>query len=308
MTATKTRQAKPFLKWAGGKSQLLPQFEDLYPTELKQGNIKRYIEPFVGGGAVFFDIVQKYHISSTFISDINPELIRVYQVIQKEPEKLINQLDKTSNKYQLLSENKRKIFYYELREKYNLQRLQIDYQQYHDDWILRSAMLIFLNRTCFNGLFRFNSKGEFNVPHGKYKNPKILDTENLLAVSQLLQNTEIVNCDFAACKDAVIPQSFIYFDPPYRPLSKTANFTSYSKSNFDDMQQTRLANFFKQLHKNYDVKMMLSNSEPKNENPEDSFFEDLYQEFKIHRVSANRMINSNAQKRGIIAELVITNY
>ncbi|NES20981.1 MAG: DNA adenine methylase [Symploca sp. SIO3E6] len=304
----KTRQAKPFLKWAGGKSQLLSQFEALYPTELKQGNIKRYIEPFVGGGAVFFDIVQKYHLSSACISDVNPELVMVYQVIQKEPEKLIEQLDDISRKYQTLSEDGRKIFYYELRDKFNLQRLQIDYHKYHDDWTSRSAILIFLNRTCFNGLFRLNSKGEFNVPHGRYKNPKILDAENLIAVSQLLQSTEIVNCDFAACKDAVIPQSFIYFDPPYRPLSKTANFTSYAKSNFDDLQQIRLANFFKQLHESYEVKMMLSNSDPKNENPEDSFFEDLYQEFKIHRVFANRMINSKAQKRGRITELVITNY
>lgn len=306
--AIKAKQAKPFLKWAGGKSQLLSQFEALYPRELKQGSIKRYIEPFIGGGAVFFDIAQKYHLASAFISDVNPEVVMVYQVIQQEPEKLIEKLDNLAQKYQTLLETKRKTLYYELREQYNKQRLRINYQQYNDDWISRSAILIFLNRTCFNGLFRLNSKGEFNVPHGRYKNPKILDAENLMAVSQLLQNTEIINGDFAACQDAVIPQSFIYFDPPYRPLSKTANFNSYAKSNFDDLQQTRLADFFKQLHKNNEVKMMLSNSDPKNTNPADAFFEDLYQEFKIHRVAASRLINSKVQKRGRIFELVITNY
>ncbi|NEQ67882.1 MAG: DNA adenine methylase [Symploca sp. SIO2D2] len=304
----KAKQAKPFLKWAGGKSQLLSQFEALYPRELKQGSIKRYIEPFIGGGAVFFDIVQKYNLSSAFISDVNPEIVMVYQVIQQEPEKLIEQLDNLAHKYQTLPETKRKILYYELREQYNKQRLQVNYQKYNDDWISRSARLIFLNRTCFNGLFRLNSKGEFNVPHGRYKNPKILDAENLMAVSQLLKNTKIINGDFAACQDAVIPQSFIYFDPPYRPLSKTANFNSYAKSNFDDLQQIRLADLFKQLHKNNEVKMMLSNSDPKNTNPADEFFENLYQEFKIHRVAASRMINSKAQKRGRIVELVITNY
>jgi len=303
-----TKQAKPFLKWAGGKSQLLSQFEALYPIDLKQGNIKRYIEPFVGGGAVFFDIAQKYSISSAFLYDVNSELIIAYRVIQKEPEKLIEQLDDISQKYKSLIETKRKVFYYELREKYNLQRLNINYTKYSDDWISRAVMLIFLNRTCFNGLFRFNSKGEFNVPHGRYKNPKILDEENLKNVSQLLQITEIINCDFEACKDVITPESFIYFDPPYRPISKTANFTSYSKLSFDDFQQNRLAKFFRELHKNHDVKMMLSNSDPKNENPTDNFFEDLYQGFNIHRVSANRMINSDTQKRGHIDELVITNY
>ncbi|NES00525.1 MAG: Dam family site-specific DNA-(adenine-N6)-methyltransferase, partial [Symploca sp. SIO1B1] len=154
--AIKAKQAKPFLKWAGGKSQLLSQFEALYPRELKQGNIKKYIEPFIGGGAVFFDVVQKYNLSSAFISDVNPEIVMVYQVIQQEPEKLIEKLDNLAQKYQSLSEDNRKKIYYELREQYNKQRLRINYQQYNDDWISRSAILIFLNRTCFNGLFRLN--------------------------------------------------------------------------------------------------------------------------------------------------------
>lgn len=286
----------------------MSQFEDLYPPELKQGKIKRYIEPFIGGGAVFFEIAQKYKMSSAFLYDVNSELILVYKVVQQDPQKLIEQLDDISQKYKALTENKRKTFYYELRERYNLQRLRINYQRYSVDWIFRAAMVIFLNRTCFNGLFRLNSKGEFNVPYGRYKDPRILDEENLLAVSQLLQIAEIESGDFEACEEAVTSASFIYFDPPYRPISKTASFTSYSTFDFNDHQQVRLANFFRYLDRNYDVKMMLSNSDPKNENPEDNFFEDLYQGFNIQQVFANRMINSNLNGRGQISELIITNY
>jgi len=304
----RTQPAKPFLKWAGGKSQLLSQFDALYPAALKQGKIKRYIEPFVGGGAVFFDLAQKYQLSSAFLFDLNPELILTYKVVRNYPEQLVEQLEELSRSYKLLSEQQRQTFYYELRDRYNRQRVQFNYNYYSADWISRAAMLVFLNRTCFNGLFRLNRKGEFNVPHGKYKNPKIVDRENLMAASQVLQIAEIETGDFEACKKVATAKSFIYFDPPYRPISKTASFTSYAKENFDDLQQARLANFFRQLHENLEVKMMLSNSDPKNENPTDNFFEDLYQGFHLHRVSAHRAINSNAQKRGQIYELAIANY
>jgi DNA adenine methylase len=303
-----TKQAKPFLKWAGGKTQLLSQFEDLYPLELSQEKIVRYIEPFIGGGAVFFEIAQKYKMTSAYLYDINPELILAYKVVQKDPGRLIEQLGDISEHYKSLNESNRKAFYYETREKYNLQRSKINYQRYSDNWILRTTTLIFLNRTCFNGLFRLNSKGGFNVPYGRYKTPRILDEENLLAVSQLLQIAEIEVADFEICENAITPISFVYFDPPYRPLSRTASFTSYSTFNFDDSQQTRLANFFRHLDRCYDVKMMLSNSNPKNEIPEDMFFDELYEGFNTHHVYANRMINSNAKKRGQISELVITNY
>ncbi len=307
-TEVKAKQAKPFLKWAGGKSQLLSQFEDLYPAELKQEKITRYIEPFIGGGAVFFEIAQKYKMSSAYLYDVNPELILAYKVVQKNPEELIEQLYEVSQNYKALTEEKRKGFYYETRNQYNLQRAYVDFRHYSVDWISRSAMLIFLNRTCFNGLFRLNSKGEFNVPHGRYKNPRILNEENIIAVSQLLQIAEIETGDFEICEDVITPTSFVYFDPPYRPISKTARFTSYSKFDFDDQQQIRLANFFRYLDENYDVKMMLSNSDPKNKNTEDNFFEDLYQGFNIQQVFANRMINSNSNGRGQISELIITNY
>jgi DNA adenine methylase len=308
LAAVETIQAKPFLKWAGGKSQLLSQFEDFYPTELKQGKVEKYIEPFIGGGAVFLAVAQKYQISSAYLYDVNPELILAYKVIQKYPHELIEELHKISQYYQNLSEGERQKFYDYICQKYNLQKSQIDFGHYSLAWISRVAMLIFLNRTCFNGLFRLNSKGLFNVPHGRYKNPRILDEENLMAVSQLLEVAEIKLGDFERCEEAIASNSFIYFDPPYRPLSKTSSFTSYSTFDFDDRQQTRLANFFRHLDSKYNIKMMLSNSDPKNKNPQDNFFEDLYQGFSIHRVYASRMINSKAEGRGKIDELVITNY
>ena len=308
IATVETRQAKPFLKWAGGKSQLLSQFEDFYPTELKQGKVEKYIEPFVGGGSVFLAVAQKYKMSSAYLSDVNPEIILAYKVIQKYPHELIERLQKISRNYQDLPEEKKQEFYYKIRQDYNLQKSQIDFQHYSLAWISRVAMLIFLNRTCFNGLFRLNNKGLFNVPHGRYKNPRILDEENLMAVSQLLEVAEIKLGDFERCEEAITSNSFIYFDPPYRPLSKTSSFTSYSTFNFDDSQQIRLANFLRHLDGKHNIKMMLSNSDPKNTNPQDNFFEDLYQGFNIYRVSASRMINSKAEGRGKIDELVITNY
>lgn len=303
-----TYPVKPFLKWAGGKTQLLETFDKLYPDILKDGQCCSYIEPFIGGGAVYFHLAQKYKLKSAYISDINPEIVIAYQVIQKSVIHLIDELEQLSAQYHALDEERQKALFYEIRESYNSQRIKIDYENYSEDWVNRSAMLIFLNKTCFNGLFRTNKSGEFNVPHGRYKNPKILDEENLKAVSKALQIAEIKLADFEESIKAVKDNSFIYFDPPYRPLNQTSNFTSYSTFEFNDSQQKRLANFYRELHSNHKVYLMLSNSDPKNENPSDSFFDELYQGFNIQRVPATRMINSQADKRGIINELVITNY
>ena len=169
-------------------------------------------------------------------------------------------------------------------------------------------MLIFLNHTCYNGLFRLNSKGEFNVPRGRYKNPRIFDAENLQNASNALQIADIHLGDFEHCFDVVDDSTLVYFDPPYRPLSKTARFTAYSTYNFGDEEQKRLARFFAGLDQEHGAKLMLSNSDPTNEDPADMFFDDLYGDFNIHRISANRMINSNGAKRGRIRELLITNY
>ncbi|UBM61379.1 DNA adenine methylase [Candidatus Sulfidibacterium hydrothermale] len=299
--------AKPFLKWVGGKRQLLEQFEELYPIELKLKKIKNYYEPFVGGGAVFFDVAQNYEIENAFLYDINDELIISYKVIQKDVNKLIEFLYRYDKQYKKLNDEKRKEYYYELRENYNLQRFNIDYNKYSENWIPRVAQTIFLNKTCFNGLFRFNSKGGFNSPMGRYKNPKILDEQNLLNVSKLLEIATIKKADFREVKNDVKNNSFIYFDPPYRPISKTASFTSYSKYNFQDDEQLQLASLFYELDQQ-GHKLMLSNSDPKNINPEDDFFETIYSAYNITRVNAKRSINSNGSKRNSIKEIVVTNY
>ena len=299
--------AKPFLKWVGGKRQLLDQFEELYPTELKLKKIKNYYEPFVGGGAVFFEVAQKYEIENAFLYDINEELILTYKVIQKDVTKLIEFLHKYDTFYKKLTEKKQKEYYYEIRENFNLQRFNIDYNKYSENWIPRAAQTIFLNRTCFNGLFRFNSKGGFNSPMGKYKNPKILDEQNLLNVSKLFEIATIRNADFKEVRNDIQNNSFVYFDPPYRPISETASFTAYSKFNFQDDEQLQLAGLYFDLNEQ-GHSLMLSNSDPKNTNPEDDFFETIYSNFNIQRVDAKRSINSDPNKRNSIKEIVVTNY
>lgn len=304
----KTKEVKPFLKWAGGKTQLLTKFESFYPDILINGECQHYVEPFLGGGAVFFDIYRKYNIKSAFLCDINPDIVTAYKVIKKSVNELLEKLYLISKQYHSLNEEEKKTFYYLIRDRYNSLKKEINYSVFSHKWIENTALLIFLNKTCFNGLFRTNKKGVFNVPHGKYKNPKILDSDNLYAVSKALEIAEIELGDFKTSLNKITNNSFIYLDPPYRPLNKTSNFTSYSMFEFDDQQQKRLAKFYHDLNANYKVKLMLSNSDPKNENPQDNFFENLYSEFNINRVLAHRMINSKANKRGMIHELIITNY
>lgn len=300
--------AKPFMKWAGGKGQLIEKLANLFPPELNSGKIKKYAEPFIGGGALFFFVAQTYpQIEKFYISDANQELVLAYKTIKKDVESLISFLEKLEKKYHSLAISDQKEFFYTQREQFNKNLSVVDFGKFQPNWIERTAEIIFLNRTCFNGLFRVNSKGEFNVPFGDYKNPKICDADNLRAVSGLLQKTEIKLGDFAISEKFVDSSTFVYFDPPYRPLSKTASFTSYSKFEFGDEAQKRLAEYFALLSKRK-AKLMLSNSDPKNENPDDRFFENLYEGFRIERVDASRMINSDASKRGKIKELVILNY
>jgi DNA adenine methylase len=307
MQASMNSIAKPFLKWAGGKSQLLDKFLDFYPAELKSGLLTNYYEPFIGGGAVFFDVAQRYNIKSAFLCDINQELILTYLVIQQDVFKLIEVLDTFSKNYTNLDEVAQSRFYYKVREEYNRNRLNINYLSYSEDWILRAAQIIFMNKTCFNGLFRFNQKGEFNVPAGRYKNPKILDESNLLNVSKLLSVAEIRNAGFETIENGVKENSFVYFDPPYRPISKTSAFTAYSKFKFGDEEQKQLAALFNRLNK-MGIKQMLSNSDPKNNDLGDNFFDELYCQYNISRIPARRMINSDATKRNAINEIVVTNY
>lgn len=303
----KTKQAQPFLKWAGGKTQLLEQIKLFFPNELSTGLITQYIEPFVGGGAVFFQVANLYPVPEFVIADVNPELILAYQTIQRAAESLIDYLGFLQTDYLALPEEERKDFFYQVRTEYNQQRKQINFDTYSSEWIKRTAQLIFLNRTCFNGLFRVNSKGEFNVPFGRYKKPRICDESNLRSVSQVLQQTKIQQGDFTQCEKWVNDRSFLYFDPPYRPLSQTSNFNAYAKKRFDDEEQLRLRDFFQRLDKK-GAKLLLSNSDPKNEEQTDDFFEKAYRDYHIERVEAARNINSKGDKRGKIKELLIMNY
>jgi DNA adenine methylase len=300
--------AKPFLKWAGGKSQLLLQFEAHYPPQLAAGEIVTYIEPFLGGGATFLSIAQRYPFQRAYLTDINPELILAYSVVQRDPLELIAQLEQHQQAYDASSEEARAGYFYSVREQYNAQRAEIRFDHYSNAWVTRAARMIFLNKTCFNGLFRVNARGEFNVPFGRYKKPAICDPENLKRVSALLQKAELQIAPFTVCERWVTADTFVYFDPPYRPISPTSSFTSYSSDRFDDGDQMALAAFFAHLDKRYGAKLMLSNSDPAPINPHDDFFERLYQGFQIHRVWASRMINSHADKRGKITVLCITNY
>ncbi|HAZ11082.1 MAG TPA: modification methylase [Candidatus Omnitrophica bacterium] len=303
-------QARPFLKWAGGKGQLLEQFQFRFPQELNgKGIIKQYYEPFLGSGAVFFWVMQNCKIKKAYINEFNPEIYLCYVAIQKNVERVINYLKTLEKKYHGLDSANQESFYYRIRNKYNQTRQRVNYKKYSTkECSERAAMVIFLNRTCFNGLYRVNSKGDFNVPFGRYKNPTICNIKNLRAVSSVLKNVIITNDDFAIVQKQVKQRSFVYFDPPYRPLNKTSSFTSYSNNNFDDKEQERLAAVFKKLSQIDGVRIMLSNSDPKNEDKEDNFFEQLYSDFKIERLKARRMINCNALKRGEINELLVMNY
>ena len=300
-------QAKPFLKWAGGKRQLLAQLEAHFPPQLHNGGVSRYAEPFVGSGALFFEIFQNYSIQDCLLADVNPELILVYKTIQQEVNGLIDSLGEIEMHYLELDPEQRKDFYYQIRAEYNLQRETIQYQEYGGEWALRAAYMLFLNRTGYNGLFRLNSSGEFNVPFGKYKNPRILNADNLRSVAALLKGVTIQYGDFEETEDFVDDRTLVYFDPPYRPLSTTAHFTAYSKESFDDRQQLRLAKFYRQLDAK-GGKLMLSNSDPHNVDPEDDFFEKAYHDFRIEHLKARRNINRDAGKRGPISELLILNY
>ncbi|MDJ0736599.1 MAG: Dam family site-specific DNA-(adenine-N6)-methyltransferase [Nostocaceae cyanobacterium] len=299
---------RPFLKWAGGKGKLVQQISDFFPESLIDGSITRYVEPFIGGGAMLFYIASNYHnLEEIVVFDINPELILAYQTIKQDVDLLGEVLLNIQDKYWSLSENERKKYFYQTRELFNSHKKNINYHQFASSWIERTAQIIFLNRTCFNGLFRVNSQGYFNVPMGKYNKPKICNLENLRAVSLILQKVNILLGDFTKCREFIDEATFVYFDPPYRPISKTANFTAYSESSFNDSEQLRLRDFFSELD-SVGSKLLLSNSDPKNENQSDNFFEDAYRNYRIERIQASRNINSKSSKRGLINELLIMNY
>ena len=292
--------AKPILKWAGGKNQLIEDIDKVLPEKFRVGGYFTYIEPFVGSGALTFHLLKNYYsqIDKIVINDINPVLISIYKYIKEEPERLITELRTLKEGYYALSkEEDRKDFYLKKRSQFN---------SISSTTIEKAGLMIFLNKTCFNGLYRVNSKNEFNVPFGKYANPSIYDERVILANSKLLQKAIILNGDFEETYQYIGENTLFYFDPPYKPISQTASFKSYSSNNFEDSEQIRLKIFCDKITsgKNY---FILSNSDVKNLSPDDNFFDDLYKNYCIRRVLAKRSINSDSTQRGQISELLITN-
>jgi len=290
---------KPFVKWVGGKSQLIDELEKMLPTDGEKV-LTKYCEPMVGGGALLFNILSKYDFDELYISDINLELINAYNVIKHNVNELITELKEMQLSFLPMDENGKKFYYYSIRDKFNAISLT------DKTAVNKAAYFIFLNKTCFNGLYRVNKKGQFNVPMGAYKNPTICDEENLLNISKVLQNVTIVCGDYSISQNFIDNNTFVYLDPPYRPISGTSAFTSYNSDTFDDNEQIRLARFIDEINSK-GAKIVLSNSDPKNVNTDDTFFDDLYKAYKIKRVSATRMINSKADNRGKINELLICN-
>ncbi len=301
--------AKPFLKWAGGKSQLLTTIEDRFPEEIKKTRkIDKYFEPFVGGGALYFDLMNNYEVAESYIFDINPELILTYNAIKNNPKELIKLLSDLQEHYVPLEQDDRKDVFLRIRDKFNNDLEDFDFEDEGSyEHSIRAAQVIFMNKTCFNGLFRLNKSGKFNVPHGRYKNPKICDDKNIKAVSKTLKNTHIITGNYYESEDLIDENSLVYLDPPYRPLRNTSSFTTYAGFEFTDEHQIELGAYYKRIS-DKGAKAILSNSDPKNEDENDNFFDDLYGDFNIERVQAKRSINSNGKKRGLINEILVTNY
>ncbi len=292
--------AKPFIKWVGGKSQLIEQLDKQLPADFDNWEDVTYIEPFVGGGAMLFYLLQRYpNIKHAVINDINSDLTTCYQTVRDMPEQLILSLCDIEAAYLgLQNEDAKKEFFLTARERYNQKNL---------DPIENTTLFFFLNRTCFNGLYRVNKKGLFNVPFGKYVNPTICNSEIIRKDSELLQRVEILNGDFEATFEYAKGNTLFYFDPPYRPLSDTSSFKDYSKESFNDDAQERLKEYCDKIHE-AGFKFMLSNSDCKGKNEKDNFFDTLYGAYEIERVWASRSINSVPSKRGKLTEILVHNY
>lgn len=265
------------------------------------------MNPSLGGGAIYFYLMSNYDIKESYILDINPELILTYNVIKNDVNELIDLLLEIKDDFIPKNYDERKKYYLKTRNDFNISLTNFDFGNYSDNHIKRASQTIFMNKTCFNGLFRLNKKGEFNVPFGKYKNPNICDEENLIAASKILKNTTIFNLSYEKSEDMIDENSLVYLDPPYRPLTNSANFTTYSKSGFNDNNQIELSQFYNRISKK-GAKAILSNSDPKNADENDNFFDDLYSNFLIERITAKRFINRDSSKRGPINEIIVRNY
>ena len=292
----KMTNVKPFLKWAGGKTQLLEEIRRKYPAK-----IERYCEPFVGGGAVLLDVLANFRPKEVLINDINSELTNTYVHVRDDVEGMVEMLSEMQEGFWRRNEEERKEYFHSRRARFNeLIKQGISTKE-------KAALFIFINKTCFNGLYRVNSKGLYNVPMGVYKKPPICDAENLRTISELLQNVEVQCGDYSGCADFIDEHTFVYIDPPYRPLTETSAFTAYAKTKFNDEMQRQLGTFVKELSKK-GAKIVASNSDPHNMDETDDFFDDIYKTFSIDRIPARRMINSKPDGRGAVNELLIYNY
>lgn len=306
---------KPFLKWAGGKTQLLEPIMDRLPQNIKdtckkgkKGVIDKYFEPFVGGGAVFFCLTNHYAINHAFLGDTNKDLILTYSVIKYKPYDLIDKLDTLSNEYknEMSSSEDKKEMFYSKRDEFN-ENHNISPYGLSEEHINVASLMIFLNKTCFNGLYRVNKNNDFNVPFANHKNPLICDKQNILKVSNKLKGVELFIGDYSKSILGMDKNSLVYLDPPYRPINGKKSFEGYSKSDFNDDNQKELAKFCKRID-NREAKFILSNSDPHNYDETDDFFDDLYSGFNIERICAKRFINSKGNKRGPITEILVSNY
>ena len=301
-------KAKPFLRWAGGKSQLLNTIEDNFPQKIKEDQyIEKYFELFVGGGSLYFYLRSKYDMGRAYICDINPDLILAYKVIQNDHKKLIDSLSYMQDEYILMTQEEKKNFYLDIKSRFNNSMKDFDYKHYDNNHIVRASQLIFLNKTCFNGLYRVNKKGEFNVAFGKKDKPSICDIRTIKNVNRALKNTYIINGNYDVLEDLIDENSLVYLDPPYRPLPTKPDTVKYSKFNFDDKEQVKLSNFCKK-NSEKGANIIISNSNPKSVDPNDTFFDNIYNGFKIEEVKAKRMINPDKENRHNFNELLIKNY
>lgn len=295
-------QAKPFVKWAGGKGHLLSQLRELFPHTLSTRENFTYVEPFVGGGAMLFYMLQNFpNINHVVINDINSDLISCYRLIKDSPQVLIDSLNQLEKRYQNCSAEKKKEMYYEIRKKYNSRDCGN---------VEQAAYFIFLNHTCFNGLYRVNTHSEFNVPCGRYVKPTICNTDVILADHDLLASKDIIilNGDYKIVRDYIDPKShvFTYLDPPYLPISVTSYFKQYSSSPFEEKQQEELELFCQELNE-MGCSFMLSNSDCKTEDGQ-SYFENLYAGYNVRRIFARRYINAHTTQREKLTEIVIRNF
>lgn len=296
---------KPIVKWAGGKTQLIPVLQGYLPDYCYQEKFS-LIEPFFGGGAFGLWMLDNYPLMhKLIINDKNSLLVNVYCTIKDHPEELIKSLKEMQDAYLALDVEKRKLYYYTVRTNFNTQKKQLN----SENACLLATWFLFLNRTCFNGLYRENSRGDFNVPVGEYKNPLIYNPELITELSHALVKTKITQGDYLNILEFVPRNEKIlfYFDPPYRPLDATKSFTAYQADGFSDGNQKELANFCRRIDK-MGYQFILSNSDPKNTKPDDDFFDCLYDGFNINRVSAKRRISSKGSDRKPVSEIIITNF